>query len=61
MSDFKITKKTETSVLTIRVDKSIIDRFDILAKESNRSRNQLIEKALEYALEHVFIEGNTEE
>lgn len=55
MSDnFIITPKEDKSVtMTIRVDKATQERFDELAKQSNRSRNELINMALKYALENV--------
>ena len=50
-NDFIITPKEEKSVvLTIRVDKQIQEGFDELAQKSNRSRNELINMALQYAL-----------
>jgi predicted transcriptional regulator len=52
--DFIITPKEEKSVtISIRVDKSVQDRFDEFAKKSNRSRNELINLALEYALKNA--------
>lgn len=56
--NFIITPKEDKSVtMTIRVEKSIQQRFDDLANQSNRSRNELINLALEYALQNVkFVE-----
>lgn len=56
--NFVITPKEDKSVtMTIRVDKSIQQKFDELSKQSNRSRNELINMALEYALKNVkFVE-----
>ena len=51
MEELKITKKTEPVMFTIRVDKSIVDFYDNLAKETNRSRNELIAMALEVAMD----------
>ena len=52
--DFVITPKDDKSItMTIRVDKAIQEKFDELAKVSNRSRNELINMALEYALQNV--------
>lgn len=57
-NDFVVTPKEDKSVtMTIRVDKYIQEQFDELAKQSNRSRNELINMALQYALQNVkFIE-----
>lgn len=60
MSDnFIITPKEDRTVtMTIRVDKAVQARFDELSKKSGRSRNELINLALQYALQNVkFIEN----
>jgi predicted transcriptional regulator len=56
--NFIITPKEDKSItMTIRVDRSIQERFDELSKQSNRSRNELINLALQYALQNVkFVE-----
>ena len=60
--DFIITPKEDKSVtLTIRIDKSTQDQFDILAQKSNRSRNELINLALEYALRNAKFIQNTDQ
>ncbi|QZN75518.1 CopG family ribbon-helix-helix protein [Paenibacillus sp. DR312] len=60
--DFIITPKEDKSVtLTIRIDKSTQDQFDNLAKKSNRSRNELINSALEYALKNAKFIQTTDE
>lgn len=56
MEELKITKKTEPVMFTIRVDKSIVDFYDNLSKETNRSRNELIAMALEFAMDKIKIE-----
>ena len=56
MEELKITKKTEPVMFTIRVDKSIVDFYDNLYKETNRSRNELIAMALEFAMGKIKIE-----
>lgn len=57
-NDFIVTPKEDKSVtMTIRVDRVIQEKFDELSKKSNRSRNELMNMALEYALENVkFLE-----
>lgn len=42
-------------MFTIRVDKSIVDFYDDLAQKTNRSRNELIGLALEYAKDKIKI------
>ena len=57
MDELKITKKTEPVMFTIRVDKSIVDFYDNLAKETNRRRNELIALALEFAMDKIRVEN----
>lgn len=53
-SEFMITMKDEESVqLSIRIEKRIRDEFDEISKKSGRSRNQLINLALDYALKNA--------
>ena len=40
----------------IRVDKSIVDFYDDLAGKTNRSRNELIGLALDYAKDKIIVE-----
>ena len=56
IEELKITKKTEPVMFTIRVDKSIVDFYDNLSKETNRSRNELIAMALEFAMDKIKVE-----
>ncbi|MBB3112116.1 putative transcriptional regulator [Paenibacillus phyllosphaerae] len=52
--DFIITPKEDKSVtITIRIDKALQEKFDHLSKLSNRSRNELINLALEYAMNNA--------
>jgi len=54
--NFIITPKDEESVqLSIRIEKRIRDSFDELAKKSGRSRNELINLALDYALKNATL------
>ncbi len=56
MDELKIKKLTEPVTTTIRVDKSIIDFYDDLAGKTNRSRNELIGLALDYAKDKIIVE-----
>ncbi len=58
MDELKISKKTEPVSFTIRVDRSILDFYDNLARVTNRSRNELIGLALDYAKDKFMIEGS---
>lgn len=61
--DFIITPKEDKSVtMTIRIDKSLQDKLDELANKSNRSRNELVNMALDYALKNArFVNGTKKE
>lgn len=52
----RISKRTEPVTFTIRVDKSIVDFYDSLASRTNRSRNELIGLALEFAKDKIIVE-----
>jgi len=56
---FVVKPKTEHSVtMTIRIDSELNNKLEELALKSNRSRNELINMSLRYALENIeFIEG----
>ena len=56
MDELKITKRTEPVMFTIRVDRSIVDFYDELSRKTNRSRNELIGMALEFAKDKIKVE-----
>ncbi len=58
MDELKISKKTEPVMFTIRIDKTLVDFYDNLADETNRSRNELIGMALDFAKDKIVIEPN---
>ena len=54
---FVITPKEEKTVtMTIRIDKNIQEKYNELSNQTNRSRNELISMALEYALKNMVIQ-----
>lgn len=57
MDELRIKKLTEPVMFTIRVDKSILDFYDDLARKTNRSRNELIGLALDYAKDKIKIDS----
>ena len=60
--DFIITPKDDENVImSIRIERRIQAGFDKLARESGRSRNELINMALDYALENAKIMMNGED
>ena len=56
MDELRITKKTEPVSFTIRIDRTIADFYDNLANRTNRSRNEIISLALEYAKERISVD-----
>ena len=62
MSDnkFIVTPKDEKSVtITIRISPEINSKLEQLSMQSNRSRNELINKALEFAFNNLeFVDDN---
>ncbi len=59
--NFIVTPKEKSVTITIRIDKVIADTLDGLALQSDRSRNELINMALEYALKNVKFISSTNE
>lgn len=56
MDKFIITPRDNESVqLSIRIEKRIQDGFDDLARQSGRTRNELINLALDFALKNAEI------
>ena len=54
MEKFIITPKEDKSVtMTIRIDRTLQEKYNELAVQTNRSRNELIGMALQYALDHM--------
>lgn len=58
MSRFIVTPKKEseedkTITISLRMDKQLQKRYDELAARSKRSRNELMIKALEFALDNL--------
>lgn len=60
---FVITPKNEKpATLTIRIDKTLHHQLETLVIKSNRSRNELINRALKFAFNNLdFIGNNNDE
>ncbi|WP_418454091.1 CopG family transcriptional regulator [Allofournierella sp.] len=56
MSELKISPKTEAVTFSVRVDLSILQYYEKLAQRTNRSRNELLGLALDYAKDKFVIE-----
>jgi len=54
-------KEDKSVTMTIRIEKTLQKSYDDLASKSNRSRNELISMALQFAIENLeFIEDDSE-
>lgn len=54
-------KEDKSVVMTIRLDRTLQEEYDKLAALSGRSRNELMCKALSFALENLkFVSDDTE-
>ncbi len=61
MSDkkFIISKKKytgETSVVSVRLPNELTERLDDIAGKTGRTRNEIIQKCLEFSVENIEIE-----
>lgn len=60
--NLKITKKNNLKgddgykAFSVRIKDCTVDRLEKIAESTNRSRNELINLLLDYALEHVGVE-----
>lgn len=59
---FVVTPKTERSVtMTIRIDAEYNQKIEEVALKSGRSRNELINMAIQFAFDHMeFIDNDSE-
>ena len=59
MSKFVVTpKEDKTITMTIRIDASLQEEYNKLAVRTNRSRNELIGMALQYALDNMELKSD---
>ena len=47
----------ETSVISLRLPKEMLAEIDEVARETGRTRNEIIVKSMEFALENMEIQG----
>ena len=58
MEKFIVTPKEDKNVtMTIRIDRALQEKYNDLSIKTNRSRNELIGMALQYALDNMEIKG----
>lgn len=56
MEKFIVTPKEDKTVtMTIRIDRVLQEKYNDLSAKTNRSRNELINRALQYALDNMEI------
>jgi len=56
MTRFIVTpKEDKTITMTIRIDRSLQEKYNDLSNKTKRSRNELISMALQYALDNMEI------
>ena len=61
INKFIVTPKEDKSVtMTIRIDKNLQERYNDLSDKTNRSRNELINMVLRYALENMELKRESE-
>ncbi len=48
-------KEDKTVTMTIRIDRTLQEEYNDLSAKTNRSRNELINMALQYALDHMIL------
>ena len=59
MSKFVVTPKEDKTVtMTIRIDAALQEAYNQLAAKTNRSRNELIGMALQYALDNMELQDD---
>ena len=49
----------DSKVITMRIGKEMLQALDAAAKQSNRSRNEILSMALEFSLEHMVLADQT--
>ena len=58
MEKFIVTPKEDKTVtMTICIDRALQEEYNRLAAKTNRSRNELIGMALQYALDHMELKN----
>ena len=56
MEKFVVVPKEDKAVtMTVRIDRALQEKYNELAARTNRSRNELIGMALQYALDNMEI------
>jgi len=51
----------ETSVVSLRMPNELIKKLDDVCEKTGRTKNELIIKCLDFALENIVVEGEDED
>ena len=51
----------ETSVVSLRMPNELIAKLDAICEKTGRTRNDLIIKSLDFALDNIVIEGEDDD
>lgn len=54
-------KEERTVMMSLRIDRELQERYDEWAIKTNRSRNQLMNMALEYAIDQIELSDMEDE
>ncbi len=58
MEKFVVVPKEDRAItMTIRIERALQEKYNDLSTKTNRSRNELIGMALQYALDNMEIQG----
>lgn len=61
MDKFVVSPKEDKCVtMTIRIERKLQEEYNELSAKTNRSRNELIGMALQYAIDHMEIKKESE-
>lgn len=55
MEKFVVPKEDKAVTMTIRIDRTLQEKYNELSAKTNHSRNELIGMALQYALDNMEI------
>ena len=48
----------DSSVVSVRLPNDMIEKLDAIAKQTGRTRNEIIQKCLDYSIENIEITEN---
>lgn len=61
MEKFVVTaKEGQAIVVSIRTERELLEKYDELAKKTNRSRNELVNMALQFAIDNLVLSEKEE-